>query len=181
MAKGKMTYQQFVTKYNNTSEDKRQELCASHIVKQYVDYELKITDIRKIAEICNYSTMDDPADETKKKVFFKRNTPFMYYLLKLRLLSHYTNIDIKDGEELKAFNALDEIGALDGLISCIPETEVIKWNTTLEMVNDDIYLNERDLSSFLDTKMDALSMVMGTMLEGLGEITQRLEVANEDN
>lgn len=181
MAKGKITYKQFVTKFNNTALDKRQELCTSHIVNQYVDYQTKIANIQKIVDIGNYMEMIDPMDSTKKSTIFRRNTPIMYYWLKIRLLSYYTDIDIKDGEEINIFNALDEIGAVDALISCIPETEVIKWNTTLEMMNDDIYINERDLSSYLDTKLDAMGMVFDTMMGQLGEFSQKLEVLKDED
>ena len=181
MAKGKMTYHQFVTKYKETPDDKKQDLCASHIVNQYVSWEDKLANISKIVDICNHEFAPDPLDSTKQITYFRRNTPLMYYWMKVRLLSCYTDIEIKEGEELKAFNALDEIGAVDALISCIPDNEVIKWNTTLDMMNDDLYINERDLASYLDTKVDSLSMVLDTMLNGLGELTQKMEMVQDED
>lgn len=181
MAKGKITYQQFVTKYNKTSAENIKELCDSHIINQYVSWEDKLTNITTIVDICNHQSMSDPLDSTKQIIYFRRNTPLMYYWMKVRLLSCYTDIEIKEGEELKAFNTLDEIGAVDALISCIPENEVIKWNTMLDMMNDDLYMNERDLASYLDTKVDSLSMVLDTMLNGLGELTQKLEMVQDED
>lgn len=178
MAKGKITYKQFVTQYKR-SEDTA-EFCKSHIITSYVDYQTKLTEIRKIADLGNYSSIPALAESGEMRIF-RRNTPIMYYLLKMRLLIDYTDIDIKDGEELEVFNALDEIGAVDNLISSIPENEVVKWNTMLQMVNDDIYMNDRDLTSFLETKVEALSVVMNTMLSGLEEVADRLGTANENN
>lgn len=181
MAKGKMTYQQFVTKYKVTSDDKKKELCMSHIVNQYVSWEDKLANISKIVDICNHQSMSDPLDSTKQIIYFHRNTPLMYYWIKVRLLSYYTNIEIKEGQELAAFNALDEIGAVDALISCIPENEVIKWNTMLDMMNDDLYMNERDLASYFETKIDSLGMVTDTILASLGELTQKLEMVQDED
>ena len=183
MAKGKMTYQQFVTKYKETSDDKKKELCMFHIVNQYVSWEDKLANISKIVDICNHQSMPDPleSDSTKQIVYFHRNTPLMYYWIKIRLLSCYTNIEIKEGQELAAFNALDEIGAVDALISCIPDNEVVKWNATLEMMNDDLYMNERDLASYFETKINSLSMVTDTILASLGEFSQRLEEIKDED
>ena len=179
MAKGKITYKQFVTKYNN-SENKA-AFCKSHIVNNYVAYEEKLTEVRRIADLGNYSSVPSLEDENESKTIFKRNTPIMYYLLKMRLLNDYTDIEIKDGEELETFNALEEVGAVDALVSSISENEVTKWHTMLQMVNDDIYMNEREIVSYLETKTDALSMVMDTMLSGLGEVANKLElIQNED-
>lgn len=179
MAKGKLTYKQFVTKYNK-AEDKV-AFCKSHIVNSYVNYETKLTEVRRIAELGNYSSIPSLVEGEGEKTIFKRNTPIMYYLLKMRLLNDYTDIDIKDNEELETFNALEEIGAVDTLISSIPENEVAKWDAMLQMTNDDIYANERDIVSYLETKVDALSVVMDTMLSGLGEVANKLELTqNED-
>lgn len=180
MAKGKITYKQFVTKFNN-AEDKV-EFCKSHIINKYVDYQTKLTEVRRIADLGNYSSIPsfEENEGGQERRIYKRNTPIMFYLLKMRLLINYTDIEIKDGEELDAFNALEEIGAVDGLISSIPENETIKWNTMLQMTNDDIYANERDFASYLDTKVDALGMVLNTLLSGLGEVADRLESQDED-
>ena len=175
--KGKITYKQFVTKYNaaKTDEDKK-VFCQSHIVKTYVDYQTKLTEVQIIAKQGNYSL---DADVNGKRLF-KRSSPTMYFLLKMRLIEDYTDIEIGDNV-LDIFNALDEIGALDCLISSIPENEIIKWNAMLDMVNDDIYINERDIVSYLETKTEAVSMVLDTMLSGLGEVAQKLELTqNED-
>lgn len=180
MAKGKITYKQFVTKFNN-AEDKV-EFCKSHIVNKYVDYQTKLTEVRRIADLGNYSSVSsfEENEEGQERRIYKRNTPIMFYLLKMRLLMDYTDVEIKDGEELDAFNALEEIGAVDGLISSIPENEITKWNTMLQMTNDDIYANERDFASYLDTKVDALGMILNTLLSGLGEVAGRLESQDED-
>ena len=179
MAKGKITYKQFITKFNN-AEDKV-EFCKLHITNKYVDYQTKLTEVRKIADIGSYSSIPSLVEGEEDRKVYKRNTPIMYYLLKMRLLADYTDIDIKDGEELETFNALEEVGAVDGLLASIPENELTKWHTMLEMTNDDIYANERDFASYLDTKIDAVTMVLNTLLSGLGDVVGKLESEqNED-
>lgn len=177
--KGKVTYKQFVTKYNDT-EDKI-EFCKSHIINNYIDYQTKLSEVNRIADLGNHSSILFLDDNANEKQGYLRNTPVMYFLLKMKLLECYTDINIKEGEDLQVYNALEEIGAIDALISSIPESEVAKWNSMLQMVNDDIYINERDLVSYLDTKVDALSVVLDTMLSGLETVVNKLELAqNED-
>lgn len=174
-AKGKITYKQFAKKFIDAND--KVEFCKSHIVKTYVDYQTKRSETESIARQGNYLTDTN----INGKPLFKRNTATMYFLLKLRLLVNYTDIEVKESEILDLFNALDEIGAIDCITSSIPENEITKWNAMLEMANDDIYINERDLVSYLETKTEAVGMVLDTVLSGLGEVAQKLELnQNED-
>lgn len=181
--KGKITYKQLITKIKNASSvDNLKELIQSHVVVKYVDYQTKLTEINRIAEVGNYSSIPDPEEEGKEKRIFQRNTPAMYYLMQLRLVIDYTDIKIEDGEMLEAYNALSEIGVMDGIIASIPEAEVKQWQTLLDMINDDIYMNERDMASYLDTKLDATKLVIDMMVNQLGELANKLETqANNEN
>ena len=178
--KGKITYKQLITKVKNVSSvDNLKELIQSHVVVKYVDYQTKLTEINRIAEVGNYYSAPDPEDSNVEKRIFHRNTPAMYYLMQLRLVINYTDIEIdEDNGMLEAYNALSEMGIIDAIVASIPETEVVQWQKMLDMVNDDIYMNERDMASYLDTKLDATKLVLNMMTNQLGELVNRLEGAN---
>ena len=76
-----------VAKYKelNTDEEKK-EFVEKHIKTNYVNYEQKVTDVSSIVNIGNHATIPDPSDETKTIIIYKKNTPAMYYLLKLTFL-----------------------------------------------------------------------------------------------
>lgn len=181
MAKGNFTYQQVITKYKNAAEDKKDDILKGMIVKEYVDYQTKLTEVRKIVDLCSHSSIPDPADNSKEKSIYRKDTPLMYFLLKIRLIKAYTNIEIADDKVFEAYNTLDEVGMLDKLLSFVPETETAKWTTMLQMIDDDMYANERDLASYLDTKIDALGLVLGTMAQQLGDFSQKLEAIGTDD
>lgn len=181
MAKGKITYQQFITKFKKlTTPEEIEQFVESHIVTKYVNYNVKLANIKQIVELGNHT--DIPAidsDDTKK--VFKRNTPLMYLWMELRLLENYTDITIPEDEILTAYDALSEIGAINVLLSSIPEIELKRWQRIFEMANDDVYTNERDIASFFETKIDSLEVVLNTMLSGLGEVASKLELANNED
>lgn len=180
--KGKITYKQFITKFEKTEQDKIDEFLSNHIVASYVDYAEKLNDVKNITSIGNFDIVPSADGNDTEKRIYKRNTPIMYFLLKIRLLVHYTDIDIEEGENsLEIYTTLEKLGILDRLIALIPETEIKKWNTLLDMVNNDIYMNERDFAGYLDTKVDAAGMMLDTMLSSLGDVISKLELAqNED-
>lgn len=180
--KGGVTYKQLITKFKNTAEDERKDLLQSHIVKQYVPYEEKLSRVTTIARICNHSSVPDvnEPDSDKTVEVFKRNTPAMFYFLKLEFVRSYTDIKIEDDELRDAYNALEELGILDGIINLIPENEITKYTTMLQMVNDDMYMNERDIPSFFETKVDALRLVINGLLDVAVPLIQQISAnANE--
>lgn len=174
-----------VAKYKelNTDEEKK-EFVERHIKTNYVNYEQKVTDVSSIVNIGNHTTIPDPSDETKTIIIYKKNTPAMYYLLKLTLLKNYSDIDIDitadDGSVLRAYNQLESIGFIDVFIALLPKEEVTKYHSMLEMANDDVYVNERDIASYLDTKIDAFGVVLNMMIGALGDFINKIEVVNED-
>lgn len=177
-----MTVHVLAAKYKDfKTEDEQKDFILRHIKKNYVNYEQKITDIERIVEIGNHKEIEDPTDKTKSIVIFKRNTPIMYYFLKLTLLKNYSDIVIESGQELEAYNLLESIGFLDAYISLLPEIEVTKYYSIFDMANNDIYTNERDVASYFDTKIDAFSTVLNMMVSSLGEFTQNLEDKENEN
>ena len=152
-----MDYEEFVQKYK-VSKDK-EAFAKKHIKRQYVPYVEKLSEAKKIANISTHVTID-------KKIVYSKNTPILYFLKTTRLLALYTDVEIKETDNINnAYDALAEIGAFDTLLSQIPEGEITQFTAMIDMCVADIYENERDIASFLDTKFEALGMILNTMLE----------------
>ena len=169
-----------VSKYKELkSEEEKQAFILKHIKNNYINYEQKITEVTNIVNIGNHTEIVDPSDSTRTLNIFKRNTPIMYYLLKLTLIRNYSDIELDnnadEGQTLRSYNLLESMGFIDAFIAVLPETEVQKYHTILEMMNNDIYTNERDIASFLETKIDSLTAVVGAILSAFSEVANNAQ------
>ena len=170
---GKITVEEFLADVsklpNNEAALKR--FYKNHVVKTFVDYETKIADVRRITDVGNYVAVTDPVTG-EERAAFKRNSPTMEFLLRLRLILHYSDLqmDVDSEKGLAALNDLERVGAVDGLLAAIPSAEMSKWREMMKMMNDDILLNERDFASYMDTRMDSMQMMLKTMQEGLESV-----------
>lgn len=168
-----MNCQQFIDEYKAIKEDdKKQEYLQNRIVNTYVNYQQKLADIENIVDVGNHVTIFDPDDPGKLTTKFKRNSPVMYLLLRRFLIQEYTDIELpEEGETgIEDINLLESEGLMDALIYCIPEIEVARYNDLLSMANNDIYMNERDIASFMESKISAMSFVLNTLLSQLDKI-----------
>ena len=141
-----------VSKYKELkSEEEKQAFILKHIKNNYINYEQKITEVTNIVNIGNHTEIVDPSDSTRTLNIFKRNTPIMYYLLKLTLIRNYSDIELDnnadEGQTLRSYNLLESMGFIDAFIAALPETEVQKYHTILEMMNNDIYTPELDIEN----------------------------------
>ena len=160
-----MLYTDFIQKFK-ISKDK-EALAKKHIKRTYVPYAEKLAESKKIADISTHATITTPSGT---EVVYKKDTPILFFLKTTRLLNLYTDIEQGETSDInKFYDSLAEIGAFDILLSQIPESEVTQFSAMIDMCVSDIYENERDLSSFLDTKFEAISMVLSTMLESIKE------------
>ena len=177
--KEKISYKEFIAKYKDIldadDQDALETFLRQYIVNTFVNQESKVAEVIKICDLGNHVSIPDLENPGQTKRIFKRDTVTMYYMLKLRLIANYTNIDIKENEWLEAFNALDKLGLIDLLIEFMPEVEIEKWYKMLQMTNDDIYMNERDFAGYLDTKVDAVSIMFDTILSSLSTVMGKLE------
>ena len=88
-------------------------------------------------------------------------------MLKYINIIAYTDIEIDFTDALSHFEALDETGIIDGIISCIPEREYASFKNIMDMVINDIWDMENCLTAYLDRKIksfnDALAVVKQTL------------------
>ena len=155
-----MDYIKFIPQFK-TSKD-QEALCKKHIVKQYLPYATKLTLAKSIAKACTHIEVDG-------KEIYKKDTPSQYFTTIMQMVQQYTDITFDGNIVDKAYDALMEVGALPMLLSSISETEITEFRTLVDMCVSDIYDNERDLTSFLETKLEAISMSTDQMLKSLGD------------
>lgn len=148
-----MTAEQFINNYN-TAVDKNKFL-SDCITTKYVKYTEKVADCRKIVNI-TFEIMGD------KK--FCVDSPAQFVIFVMNLIYRYTDID-RSEMVVTDFESLDEINLVNEILEKIPERELSSYNTILNMCKDDYISNNRDLVSFLETKIDSMSASINAILE----------------
>ena len=166
-----MDFVKFIASYK-TAKDTG-EFIQKHIKKQYLPYGTKLALAQSIAKNCTHI-------EINGKSIYKKDTPSQYFTVIMQLVSQYTDITFDNNTVVKAYDALSEVGALNSILSAIPESEVTEFRTLVDMCVSDIYDNERDLTSFLETKIDAAGMVGNQVLESLKEVIPQLKDLEQD-
>lgn len=162
-----MTAEQFISNYN-TAADKNKFL-SDCITTKYVKYTEKVADCRKIVNI-TFEIMGD------KK--FCVDSPAQFVIFVMNLIYRYTDID-RSEMVVTDFESLDEINLVNEILEKIPERELSSYNTILNMCKDDYISNNRDLVSFLETKINSISTFTNAILEATDTATKDLNDKTE--
>lgn len=162
-----MTAEQFINNYN-TAADKNKFL-SDCITTKYVKYTEKVADCRKIVNI-TFEIMGD------KK--FCVDSPAQFVIFVMNLIYRYTDID-RSEMVVADFESLDEINLVNEILEKIPERELSSYNTILNMCKDDYISNNRDLVSFLETKINSISTFTNAILEATDTATKDLNDKTE--
>lgn len=153
------------------------------ITTDYIPYIQKVSECKNIADITSHKEV------AGKKVFVADSTTrHLFYIMKL--VSLYTDIEFEDNELVDAYDELNKNSYLDilfgqvksdeaGAFSAIPLSELREFKSIMDMTMDDVYENERSTSAILGNMKDALSMVLGTMLEAAENATEENPVKIE--
>ena len=161
-----MDYSIFVSEFKSTKD--KEAYAKKHIVKQYLPYIKKLSIARTIANQSTHIERDGKEE-------YKKDTPLQYFLTIMKLIEQYSDIEIDGMIITEAYDSLMESGSISALISCIPESEVTEFRTLVDMCISDIYDNERDITSYFETKFSALSITLETMLSSLSETISQLQ------
>lgn len=167
-----MDYTKFITGYKLNKD--KDDFIKKHITKQYVPYATKLTLAQSIAKTCTHVTIDG-------KEVYKKNTPSQYFATVMQLITQYTDIQYDISIINQVYDALVESGAMQVLLSSIPESEVTEFRTLIDMCVSDIYENERDVTSFLETKIEAINLTVNQMLSSLNETISAFKPESENN
>jgi hypothetical protein len=142
-----MTLKEFIG-YYKIAKDKKAE-CEKRVQKnKYVPFLSKIAECENIVRV----TME-------KDDSFVQNTPGRFIFFNMTLIKTYTDIefDMENGLQLtESYDTLNECGAIETLINCMPVHELKEFKTILDMCVDDYMVNHRDLTSYIDKKLNGL-------------------------
>lgn len=150
-----MKVDEFIRKYNS-AKDKKKYLNEC-IKRQYIPYSEKVADCQRIIN----------ATSEQDKVF-RINTPAQYMIFTINMISKYAEIEYEN--TLEAFEKLDELNLVNEILSRIPEREYTAYNTLLTMVRDDYIDNNRNIISFIETKMNTLGLSIDSILNTIQDI-----------
>lgn len=164
-----MEYKQFITGFKNSKD--KEAYAKKHVKVSYVPYADKLTEAKKIADIATHV-------EINGKKVYKKNTPIQYYLTTVRILMLYTDIT-SEGNDIEMYDQLVSTDAITPLFSHIPESELAQFKAMIDMCVSDIYENERDLVSFLETKIEAIGLTTDTIIQSLSEVISKNEETKE--
>lgn len=158
-----MNYKKFIEEYNNAND--KMKCIHRHITSEYVSYQDKIVQCRKIIDTTCRKTINIKGQE--RSVFWL-DSPMRHMFYIITLLSFYTDIEWnksvgEDNENLVVFNELSRCGAIYDLIDSIPAFEKAAFDTVLDMVYDDVYENERSIVSYCDSKIDAVLLSLSEL------------------
>lgn len=159
-----MDYKKFIDEYNVAND--KTKYVQKHMLNSYVPYEDKVAECRKIIDIASHKMVT--VNDQEHKIYWN-NTPMQHMFYILTLISLYTDLEwIKDSgddnENLKVYNELSKNGSIYIIISLITPFEKQSFDTVLNMVEEDTYENERSIPSYLDTKIDALELMLTSVL-----------------
>lgn len=138
---------------------------SQHIKLRYMPYAEKCSLVKSIIDKSSY-------EEIGGKKVYKRNTASMLFVFTMQLISHYTNLEFDSDEVVQTYDTLMETGLMNQLMIQIPEEEISILRGMLDMQRDDEEANTRSLVSFLETKADAVQI----MMDGLYDALNRPEV-----
>ena len=154
-----MNVKQFVEGYKTTTKGK-EEYAKKHIKKNYLPYAEKIAIGDRIVKVSLYA-----GDLVK---VFKINTPVKTMFLNMAIIDAYSDIDFEF--TVDEYDLLSESGAIEDLLSAIPDSEVALCATTVEAMIADEVENTRSLVSFIETKYEALKAVFDSLLQVVEEL-----------
>ena len=154
-----MKLETFVTNY--VTDGSPEKYIKSHIVKDYVSYVTKCDDCERIARSCHYKDVDG-------KRRFSTNTPAKAMMFVLLLVDRYTKIDVEYSVE--AYDALQKCGAVEAIMSAIPENELQEYSAIMRMVEDDLMLEETNVAARMDDFKQAVFAMLDVSMRAYEEL-----------
>ena len=159
-----MKIDEFIEKYKQLNNDvDKVNLINGLIVTKYVSYATKIADCKRIIESTSYTNTDPN--------MFSMNSPARHMLLNLQLIDRYTDLEIDYNEALEIYDMLDEIDAIDNIITSLPAKEVSKYCKIMKMMLKDFKMNERSMIGYLDSKLTSLGIISEALNKTMEDIS----------
>jgi hypothetical protein len=166
---GKIKVENFVRSYqvnSKTTGNTLEEFVRKHITTKYISTLQKDVYCTSIVETTCYV-------KDGEKRFVKFNSLARYICFVMRLIELYTDIEINQDDIIGDYDALNKVGAINSIISAIPETEYAEFSTMLNMKVDDLRDNEYSVTAMLYDFKNSLAIseeVINAALKKLEEL-----------
>ena len=161
-----MNVNTFLKEYNSAND--KEKFLKTILSTNYIPYTEKVTDCINIIKTT-----------TEVDGIFKQNTPAQFMVFTTNLICKYTELEYEDNI-VEFFEALDRENLINAIYSILPEREVTSYQTILSMCQDDYYNNNRELVSYIETKVAALQMTGDTLIEALNSFLSQNGETNEE-
>lgn len=139
----------FIEQYNNSTD--KAKFTKKIIHRQYVPYSEKIAIAVHIVQMSSYDECGN----------FRLNSPLRYLLWVQAVLQSYTTLEL--GQNFaSAYDALDQAGVVEEIINAVGR-DAESLQTIIGMTLDDLMTNERELPSYIEHKLGALSHVLESL------------------
>lgn len=173
-----MTVNEFIEEYNKieNNKDKIDKFFEKSITTKYLPYAKKNEIAEKIARISTHIELDG-------KQVFKSNTVIREMLKDLNIIQNYTCININFEEHIfEQYDALLETNILPVIIGKISKYEITMLLSLIDMHLSDIYENERSIVGFIESKINATTISLETIMNAFNEvIKENPELLNSIN
>lgn len=155
-----MKIDEFIEEFKKLNIDDKVDLVNSLITTKYVSYATKIADCKRIIDSTSYTNTEPN--------MFCISSPARHMLLNLQLIDRYTDIEINYEDALEIYDMLDEVDAIDYIITSLPTKEVSKYCKIMKMMLKDFKMNERSIIGYLDSKLASMK-ILGDSLDKMLE------------
>lgn len=172
----KISVKDFVQMYktNSKTTDKTfEDFIKKHIVVDYIDFlEKEVICTAIVSSTCHIESGD--------RQIVKINSTARYVIFIMRLIDLYTDIevDFTDANYVKQYDELNKIGAINTLISAIPNNEYVEFNTMLNMKMDDFRDNEYSIKAFLYNLKESFNISEDIINSAIKELEKEAEKEN---
>ena len=151
---GKISVDGFLREYSVAAKQNgsaMETFIKKHIVTDYVDFLTKSVHCEYIVDATSYIKDGD-------KKIVKINSINRFMLFTMRLIDLYTDIEINSQNIVGDYDKLNKAGALNVIISAIPDNEYAEFSTILNMQLDDFRDNQYSLTALLYNLKQSFSL-----------------------
>ena len=162
-------------KANSKAKDKTfEEFIDKHITTKYVPFLKKEAYCDAIVRSTSFVKEGDIE-------LVEINSASRYLCFIMRLIDLYTDIELSDysgdnGANLATdYDKLNEVGAVNVLLSAIPEAEFTEFNSLLKLKLDDLYDNEYSVTALFYNLKKSLTISEDVINSALMELAKQAE------
>lgn len=166
----------FVNEFKNV--ENKEEFVLQHIVDKYVPFIEKVERCKTLVRVTTEKIIEDD------RKIYSNNSSNRHLLHILNLMKYYTDLEIDFNSPADAYDMLTESKALYVIHENLPKGELAEWQMILDMELSDSYDNYRTMTSWLDSKFDAMELMIETIGDAISETIGKIDVnqfLNNDN